>query len=204
MAKNTQPIAKALQRPWAFLLRSWAMQERIPPLLTATSAKKQSEYTSQLKKGEAEGQVHLRHVLEAVPQRLLTRGDLAPARPVREPAADHGCRLDNVVFRLWRLCSDPPQARSSAGVSRSLHRQRQEGQHPLLPGEGRRWDRSVRSSRSSAKFAKLTGAEAPVVALPAWLNRETGSLKGVVAKLPERSDIDYEVAEHLIVELYSK
>ena len=38
----------------------------------------------------------------------------------------------------------------------------------------------------------------------AWLNRETGSLKGVVAKLPERSDIDYEVAEHLIVELYSK
>ena len=60
------------------------------------------------------------------------------------------------------------------------------------------------SSRSSAKFAKLTGAEAPVVALPAWLNRETGSLKGVVAKLPERSDIDYEVAEHLIVELYSK
>ena len=44
------------------------------------------------------------------------------------------------------------------------------------------------SSRSSAKFAKLTGAEAPVVALPAWLNRETGSLKGVVAKLPERSE----------------
>ena len=60
------------------------------------------------------------------------------------------------------------------------------------------------SSRTSAKFAKLTGPEAPVVALPAWLNRETGSLKGVVAKLPERSDIDYEVAEHLIVELYSK
>ena len=46
--------------------------------------------------------------------------------------------------------------------------------------------------------------EAPVVALPAWLNREAGTLKGVVAKLPERSDIDYEVAEHLIVELYSK
>ena len=59
------------------------------------------------------------------------------------------------------------------------------------------------SSRSSAKFAKLTGPEAPVVALPAWLNRETGSLKGVVAKLPERSDIDYEVAEHLICLLYT-
>ena len=33
---------------------------------------------------------------------------------------------------------------------------------------------------------------------------EAGTLKGVVTKLPERSDIDYEVAEHLIVELYSK
>jgi small subunit ribosomal protein S4 len=60
------------------------------------------------------------------------------------------------------------------------------------------------SSRSSAKFAKLTGPEAPVVALPSWLDREAGTLKGVVNKLPERSDIDYEVAEHLIVELYSK
>ena len=31
---------------------------------------------------------------------------------------------------------DPPR-RSSAGLSRSLHRQRQEGQHPLLPHQGR-------------------------------------------------------------------
>lgn len=42
------------------------------------------------------------------------------------------------------------------------------------------------------------------MALPSWLDREAGTLKGVVNKLPERSDIDYEVAEHLIVELYSK
>ena len=39
------------------------------------------------------------------------------------------------------------------------------------------------------------------MALPSWLDREAGTLKGVVNKLPERSDIDY---EHLIVELYSK
>ena len=44
-------------------------------------------------------------------------------------------------------------------------------------------------------------------ALPEYatgLSRETGSLKGVVTKLPERSDIDFDVQEHLIVELYSK
>ena len=48
------------------------------------------------------------------------------------------------------------------------------------------------------------GSDAAVVALPSWLSRETGSLKGVVTKLPERSDIDFDVQEHLIVELYSK
>ena len=60
------------------------------------------------------------------------------------------------------------------------------------------------TSRKIEKFAKLTGADASVVALPSWLSRETGTLKGVVTKLPERSDIDYDVQEHLIVELYSK
>ena len=111
-------------------------------------------------------------------------------------------RLDNVVFRL--------------GFARTRKEARQTVLHGHITVNGHRVDIpsyqvkagdviEVReSSRSSAKFAKLTGAEAPVVALPAWLNRETGSLKGVVAKLPERSDIDYEVAEHLIVELYSK
>ena len=112
------------------------------------------------------------------------------------------CRLDNVVFRL--------------GFARTRKEARQSVRHGHFTVNGKKVNIpsylvkagdviEVReSSRSSAKFAKLTGAEAPVVALPAWLNRETGSLKGVVAKLPERSDIDYEVAEHLIVELYSK
>mgnify|MGYP001351344847 FL=1 len=111
-------------------------------------------------------------------------------------------RLDNVVFRL--------------GFAQTRRDARQLVSHAHFTVNGKKVNIpsyqvkagdviEVReSSRSSAKFAKLTGPEAPVVALPAWLNRETGSLKGVVAKLPERSDIDYEVAEHLIVELYSK
>ena len=40
--------------------------------------------------------------------------------------------------------------------------------------------------------------------LPAWLEREKGSLKGTVAHLPTREEIDTPVEEHLIVELYSK
>ena len=39
---------------------------------------------------------------------------------------------------------------------------------------------------------------------PKWLEREKDSFEGKVVALPQRDDIDYEVAEHLIVELYSK
>ena len=112
------------------------------------------------------------------------------------------CRLDNVVFRLGFASTrrDARQLVSHAHFTVN-------GKKVNIPSYQVKAGDVIEvreSSRSSAKFAKLTGPEAPVVALPAWLNRETGSLKGVVAKLPERSDIDYEVAEHLIVELYSK
>ena len=43
-----------------------------------------------------------------------------------------------------------------------------------------------------------------VVLLPSWLERDKNALKGTVTKLPVREDIDVPIAEHLIVELYSK
>ena len=60
------------------------------------------------------------------------------------------------------------------------------------------------ASRSSVKFSKLTGEDAPMVTLPQWLEREKNALKGTVVKMPAREDIDLPVEEHLIVELYSK
>ena len=111
-------------------------------------------------------------------------------------------RLDSVVFRLG-FASTRPDARQLVSHAHFTVN----GKKVNIPSYQVKAGDVIEvreSSRSSAKFAKLTGAEAPVVALPSWLNRETGSLKGVVTKLPERSDIDYEVAEHLIVELYSK
>ena len=62
----------------------------------------------------------------------------------------------------------------------------------------------IESSRSSAKFSGLLGEDAPVVLLPSWLERDKNALKGTVTKLPVREDIDVPIAEHLIVELYSK
>ena len=40
--------------------------------------------------------------------------------------------------------------------------------------------------------------------VPKWLSMDKNTLTGKVIALAARDDIDYEVEEHLIVELYSK
>ena len=60
------------------------------------------------------------------------------------------------------------------------------------------------ASRSSVKFKRLTGEDAPTVLLPKWLEREKNTLKGTVLQMPTREDVDLPIEEHLIVELYSK
>ena len=55
------------------------------------------------------------------------------------------------------------------------------------------------SSRKSPKFAEL--ASRPV---PAWLSVAEDTLSGTVVQEPAREDVDIEVNETLIVELYSR
>ena len=111
-------------------------------------------------------------------------------------------RLDNVVFRL--------------GFARTRREARQSVRHGHFTVNGKKVNipslivkpgdviAVKESSRSSVKFSKLLGEEAPVVLLPSWLERDKNALKGTVTKLPVREDIDVPIAEHLIVELYSK
>ena len=59
------------------------------------------------------------------------------------------------------------------------------------------------NSRKSTKFKEIVEATNGRL-VPAWLtvNKEQYSAK--VERLPVKTDLDYEIAEHLIVELYSK
>ena len=162
--------------------------------------KKKSEYSLQL--AEKQKVKFIYGILEKQFRGYYESAAAAPGKTGDNLLITVERRLDNVVYRM--------------GFAMTRRQARQLVSHAHFTVNGKKVNIpsyqvkagdviEVReSSRSSAKFAKLTGPEAPVVALPAWLNRETGSLKGVVAKLPERSDIDYEVAEHLIVELDSK
>ena len=43
-----------------------------------------------------------------------------------------------------------------------------------------------------------------VGAMPKWLEFNPETLEGKIIALPQRDDIDSQIAEHMIVELYSK
>ena len=110
-------------------------------------------------------------------------------------------RLDNVVFRL--------------GFARTRKEARQSVRHGHFTVNGKRVDipsyrvkagdvvAVCEKSCSNNRFKKLKEDDA-FVAAPKWLDRDKNTLTGKVLALPARDDIDFEIAEHLIVELYSK
>ncbi len=200
MAKNTQPIAKRCKA----LGISPAVMGYAKKNTTRNSGsnirKKQSEYATQLK--EKQKVKFIYGVLEKQFANYFAEAARRPGQTGENLLQMLECRLDNVVFRLGFA-----QTRRDARQLVSHAHFTVNGKKVNIPSYQVKAGDVVEvreSSRSSVKFSKLVGPDAAVVALPSWLSRETGTLKGVVTKLPERSDIDYEVAEHLIVELYSK
>ena len=112
-------------------------------------------------------------------------------------------RLDNVAYRL--------------GFAMTRREARQLVSHAHFTVNGQKVDipsylvkvgdviEVKESSRSSVKFKRLLGEDAPSVLVPQWLDRQKDALKGTVTRLPVREDInDMPIEEHLIVELYSK
>ena len=200
MAKNTQPIAKrckALGISPAVMGYAKKNTNRNPK---GQMRKKQSEYATQMQ--EKQKLKFIYGVLEKQFSNYFEEASRRQGQAGENLLQLLECRLDNVVFRL--------------GYASTRRDARQLVSHNHFTVNGKRVNIPsyqvkagdvidvVEGSRKIEKFAKLTGADAAVVALPSWLSRETGSLKGVVTKLPERSDIDFDVQEHLIVELYSK
>ena len=111
-------------------------------------------------------------------------------------------RLDNVVYRLG-LAATRRQARQLVSHAHFTVNGKKVNIPSYLVKAGDVIE-VADSSRSSELFKRLVGENAPITLLPAWLEREKGTLKGTVAHIPTREEIDTPVEEHLIVELYSK
>ena len=110
-------------------------------------------------------------------------------------------RLDNVVYRL--------------GYASTRREARQLVNHGHFTVNGKRVNipsylvkvgdviAVSEKSQSCTRFKTMKEADA-FVAAPKWLDRDKNNLQGTVAAMPARDDIDFEIEEHLIVELYSK
>ena len=110
-------------------------------------------------------------------------------------------RLDNVVFRL--------------GLANTRREARQIVNHGHITVNGQKVDIpsylvkpgdviAVRDkSKNSVRIKEIVETNANRV-VPKWLSMDKNTLTGKVITLAARDDIDYEVEEHLIVELYSK
>ena len=110
-------------------------------------------------------------------------------------------RLDNVVYRL--------------GFANSRRQARQLVNHGHFTVNGSRVDipsyliksgdviSVCEKSVSNSFFKKLMEDDA-FVAAPKWLDRDKNTMSGKVVAMPTKDDIDFEIAVHLIVELYSK
>ena len=110
-------------------------------------------------------------------------------------------RLDNVVFRL--------------GLANTRRESRQLVNHGHILVNGKKLDiPSYRVSvgdvislkdktQSSDRMKAIVEANSSRI-VPKWLDMDKNTLTGKVIALAGRDDIDFEVEEHLIVELYSK
>ena len=110
-------------------------------------------------------------------------------------------RLDNVVYRL--------------GFAATRREARQLVNHAHFTVNGKRVNipsylvkvgdviAVSEKSMGTTRFKKLREEDAFRPA-PKWLEKDKDKLTGKVIAAPARDDIDFEIAEHLIVELYSK
>ena len=197
MAKNTQPVLKRCKTlGLSPAVLGYSKSTKRQP---KQSRRKQSEYGMQLNEkqkvkfiyGVLEKQFHAYY--EKAERKQGITGEILLQELER--------RLDNVVFRM--------------GFANTRREARQLVNHAHFTVNGKRVNipsyqvkpgdvvAVSEKSRSTTKFKSLL-EENGKKACPKWIEKTNDSFEGKIVAMPARDDIDYDVAEHLIVELYSK
>lgn len=197
MAKNTQPVLKRCKTlGLSPAVLGYSKSTKRQP---KQSRRKQSEYGMQMNEkqkvkfiyGVLEKQFHAYY--EKAERKQGITGEILLQELER--------RLDNVVFRM--------------GFANTRREARQLVNHAHFTVNGKRVNipsyqvkpgdvvAVSEKSRSTTKFKSLL-EENGKKACPKWIEKANDSFEGKIVAMPARDDIDYDVAEHLIVELYSK
>jgi len=198
MAKNTQPVLKRCRTlgvsPAAMGYNKSSNKNPGPQ----RKAKK-SEYGLQLQEKQKVKFVY--GILEKQFRMYYEKADRAGGNTGENLMVIIERRLDNVVYRL--------------GFAATRREARQLVNHGHFTVNGKRVNipsylikvgdvvAVCEKSQSATRFKMMKEADA-FVAAPKWLDRDKNTLQGKVIAMPARDDIDFEVAENLIVEYYSR
>ena len=197
MAKNTQPVLKRCKTlGLSPAVLGYSKSTKRQP---KQSRRKQSEYGMQL--NEKQKVKFIYGVLEKQFHAYYEKASKMPGNTGEELLCMIERRLDNVVFRM--------------GFANTRREARQLVNHAHFTVNGKRVNipsyqvkpgdvvAVSEKSRSTTKFKSLL-EENGKKACPKWIEKANDSFEGKIVAMPARDDIDYDVAEHLIVELYSK
>lgn len=176
-----------------------AMNKRAyPPGQHGQGRKKSSDYGDQLREKQKVKRIY--GLIETQFYNTFVKAEKMPGIAGENLLSLLERRLDNTVFRM--------------GLANSRKEARQLVRHGHFTINGKKADipsmlvqvgdliEVKETSRSSAKFKGIVEASTRVS--PKWLETDLAAMKSRVVGTPDREDIDLEISEHLIVELYSK
>ena len=161
--------------------------------------KKVSEYGRQLREKQKTKRIY--GVLEGQFRAYYEKADRMKGITGENMLALLERRLDNVVYRM--------------GIAVSRAQARQLVTHAHFAVNGRSVDIAsfqvkvgdviaVKESKKSTPYFEALKSTAKSAKMPKWLDFDTEKLEGKVLALPTREDIDSQITEQMIVELYSK
>ena len=206
MAKYTNADCKLCRREGVKLFlkgercasKACAMERRpVAPGMHGASRKKPSEYNIQLREKQKAKRAY--GLLEKQFRAYYEEAERMTGVTGENMLALIEKRLDNVVYRM--------------GIGSSRAQSRQIVNHALITVNGKTVDipsyqvkvgdviAVKESKKDNALFKELRGAK---VVMPKWVEFDTESFVGKVIDNPKREDIDLNINEQLIIELYSK
>ena len=198
MAKNTQPVLKRCRTLGVSpAVMGYAKNSKKNP--GGQRRAKKSEYAMQLTEKQKVKFVY--GILERQFRAYYEKASRAGGNTGEVLLSLIERRLDNVVYRLG-FANTRRQARQLVNHGHFTVN----GKRVNIPSYSVRTGDVIAVCEKSAQnnFYKKLKEDDAFVAAPKWLDRDKNTLQGKVLALPARDDIDFEIEEHLIVELYSK
>ena len=159
--------------------------------------KKQSEYGLQLREKQKAKRFY--GMQETQFRNLFEKAAKKPGMTGENLLVLLETRLDNVVFRLG-FASSRKEARQLVTHGHFTVN----GKKADIPSMEVKAGDVIKVKEKSQRSPKFKEVKEMSITVPSWMSVDVEKLEGKVITLPKREDIDTPIAEHLIVELYSK